>query len=69
MKRYPPVDSRFWQLCDEAGMTEEEIEQDWRAYCDGLDAFLSGGSSAELHFGPKPEPVTKKIAEFFGSER
>ena len=39
MKIYPPIDPMFYRVDFEAGMTDEEIQQDWIVYCDGLDDF------------------------------
>lgn len=53
---YPPIDPHFYEVDAESGMTDAEIEEDWHAYIDGLNAF-----HAELEKTQAPMPdVTRK---------
>lgn len=36
---YPPIDPDFYIIGSESGMSDAEIEADWKAYCDDLQKF------------------------------
>lgn len=37
--KYPPIDPQFYEIDSLAGMTDDEIEADWQAYCDDMNEF------------------------------
>ncbi len=39
MTKYPAVDSHFFEWGVAHGLSEEEINEDWRSYCEGLERF------------------------------
>lgn len=39
MKTYPPVDPDFYVIAHRNGMSDDEIQGDWQAYCDDLEKF------------------------------
>lgn len=36
---YPPIDPDFYSIGAASGMSDDEIKQDWEAYCDDLQKF------------------------------
>lgn len=39
--KYPPVDPEFYRINHESGMSDDEIIQDWIAFCDELADFCA----------------------------
>lgn len=39
MDKYPAIDAAFYEWGAKVGMTDEQIDEDWRSYCDGLERF------------------------------
>jgi len=66
MKTYPPVDPDFYAIAHKSGMNEEEIQNDWKAYCDDLEKFYSELDSTLEPAQPNPvSDSVEKIKEFF----
>lgn len=54
---YPPIDSGFYEWGSKVGMTDEQIDTDWKAYCDELERFHE---EVTLVMG-EPAPVAPTI--------
>jgi hypothetical protein len=35
----PPIDPEFFAIGANSGMSDEEIQEDWNAYCEDLEKF------------------------------
>lgn len=54
MPKHPPIDAAFFEWGVKVGMTEDQIAEDWMAYCEGLEAFHEETTMAVLG---EPTPV------------
>ena len=54
--KHPPVDPEFFAIGAASGMSDEEIQADWDAYCDDLEKFhneIDARQAEEMQ--PEPE--------------
>ena len=58
MAKYPEVDPDFYAWGVKTGMSEAEIEADWKAYCDGLEQFHEETSTIEMGQPGPAVPMT-----------
>lgn len=59
---YPPVDPRFYEVDQASGMSDAEIEEDWHAFIDGLNAFHSEVDKVQID-PPMPDVTRKSFKE------
>lgn len=53
---YPPIDPDFYAVGVESGMSDADIEADWKVYCDDLQKF-----HAEINqFGAEMTPEVRE---------
>lgn len=45
MVKYPAIDPDFYEWGVKTGMTDEQIADDWKAYCEGLEEFFEETST------------------------
>jgi len=65
----PPIDPKFYELDAAQGMTDDEIQADWDAYCAGMNEFssmLAERDREQDQSGSKPlvDVLTDIIATF-----
>lgn len=65
MRKYPPVDPDFYRIDTVLGMSEEDIQADWEAYCDGLGEFYTDLDSKLSPAEPPACPLAIEILEKF----
>lgn len=61
MKKYPPVDPDFYRIDSVLGMSEEEIQEDWEAYCEGLGEFYLDLDNKMTPTEPPPGRLAEEI--------
>jgi hypothetical protein len=68
---YPPVDPDFYAIGSNSGMSDEEIQADWQAYCDDLAKFHKDLDSAMQQTSPEQvetleqEPLIDDLKKLF----
>lgn len=60
---YPPVDPDFYAIGSSSGMSDEEIQADWQAYCDDLAKFHAERDASLAP--PEPNNSVDEIKHFF----
>lgn len=61
---YPPVDPDFYSIGSASGMSDDEIQKDWEAYCDDLAKFHAEIDAA-LPPPIEPNKSINQIKQFF----
>lgn len=68
MSNYPPVDPDFYSIGAASGMSDEDIQKDWEAYCDDLKKFHTELDAQQEPSAPEPKPDTlTDIKKMFGA--
>lgn len=65
---YPPVDPDFYSIGAASGMSDEDIQKDWEAYCDDLAKFhqeLDVAMGAPEEVMKAEEPRLDDLQKFF----
>jgi hypothetical protein len=60
----PPIDPEFYAIGAASGMSDEEIQADWEAYCADLETFHKDIEKNQVENPPQPD-LTKDIKAFF----
>jgi len=63
MTKYPPIDPFFYEFSSNEGMTDDQIEEDWRAFIDGLNEFHSEVDKTHMENPPTPDQTTKTLKD------
>lgn len=67
----PPIDPDFYAIGANSGMTDDEIQADWDAYCDDLEKFhkeLDAKNTEEItaFYAKAAQPnLTEDLKAFF----
>ena len=55
--KHPPIDPDFFAMGIESGMSEEDIQIDWDAYCDDLEKFHADLETAMGEIPPEKKEI------------
>ena len=63
MTKYPAIDPYFYEISSNDGMSDDQIEEDWRAFIDGLNAFHSEVDKTHMENPPMPDKTPKSLKD------
>lgn len=64
--KYPPVDPKFYEIDAAAGMSDEEIDNDWKAYCEGMNEFCQVVDQQQVEI-PKPQNLKDVLTDIIST--
>lgn len=63
LEKYPPIDPRFYEVDAASGMTDDEIEEDWHAFVEGLNTFYHELDKTQMSNPPTPDVPHKTLKD------